>query len=214
MVKLSERLKACAGLVREGSRLADIGCDHGFIPVYLTERGRVKSAVACDINEKPLKSCIALVEEYGFEDKIRCVLSDGFENLEENDFDDAVIAGMGGELIASILSRCAYINKKHLVINPMTHPELARKWLFENGFEIKNDIITADSDHHYSVFDAYYTGNNTEINDINIFLGKIEDFSDKDYFIHLINYLKNKEKSGADYSSLIGIIKEKINDNS
>ena len=213
MVKLSERLAVCAGLVREGVRLSDIGCDHGYIPVYLTERGKIKSALACDINEKPLASCRALVEENGLEGKIKCVLSDGFERLGEEDFDDALIAGMGGELIASILSGCSYIKEKHLIINPMTHPELARKWLYENGFEIENDIVTADSNHHYSVFDAYYTGRCTEVNDINIFLGRIDDYSDKEYFIHLINYLKNKEKSGADYSSLIAEIKERINDN-
>ncbi len=120
MLKLSERLSACAKLVREGASLADIGCDHGYIPVYLCEKGYIKSAVACDINEKPLNSCKALVAQYNLENKIKCVLSDGFENIASDDFDDALIAGMGGELIADILSRCAYIKSKHLIINPMT----------------------------------------------------------------------------------------------
>ena len=210
MISLSKRLNACAGLVRKDIKLADIGCDHGYVPVFLLERGIIKSAVACDINEKPLSSCRALVKENALESKIKCVLSNGLENIDKNDVDDILIAGMGGELIADILSRCNYINEKHLVLNPMTHPELARKWLYENGYVIKNDIIVEDMGHHYSVFDSYYTGNVITPSDEKCFLGEIDDFSDREYFIHLLNYLKNKEKGGADYSQLISKIKEKI----
>ncbi|MBQ7740997.1 MAG: SAM-dependent methyltransferase [Eubacterium sp.] len=213
MLKLSERLKACADLVKEGSRLADIGCDHGYIPVYLVETGRIKSAVACDINEGPLSSCKALVKEYALEGKISCVLSDGFDKINKDDFDCALLAGMGGELIAALLSRCAYIKEKRLIINPMTHPELARKWLYENGFSIINDIIIKDTAHSYSVFDATYTGVKTEVNDTKLFLGEIKDFSNKEYFIHLLNYLENKQKGGFDYEETIKRLKEIINDN-
>lgn len=210
MIKLSKRLQACADLVRDGASLADIGCDHGYVVVYLAEENKIKSAVASDINEMPLNSCRALVREHCLEDKIRCVLSDGLDMIKDGEAEDILIAGMGGELIADILSRCAYVKKKHLVLNPMTHPELARKWLFENGFEIENDIVVADSKHHYSVLDAYYTGKSAACDSKNIFLGNISDFSDKEYFIHLLNYLKNKEKGGADFSALIDEIEEKI----
>ena len=210
MIKLSERLQSCADLVRQGARLADVGCDHGYAVVSLAEKNLIKSAVACDINEKPLVSCKSLVKEYGFEDIIKCVISDGLDNIKEDEVDDILIAGMGGELIASILSKCSYVKEKHLVLNPMTHPELARKWLFENGFEIKNDIIVSDSNHHYSVFDAYYTGEFKPFGDKEIFLGKINDFSDKEYFMHLLNYLKNKEKGGADCYAVISEIERKI----
>ncbi len=210
MVSLSRRLKACADLVREGKSLADVGCDHGYVPVYLAENDIIESAVASDINEKPLMSCRALVNEHALNGKIKCVLSDGLINVSKDDIDDILIAGMGGELIADILSKCPYVKEKHLILNPMTHPELARKWLYENGFEIENDIVVADSKHHYSVFDAYYTGNAQAPDDVKCFLGKIDDFSDREYFIHLLNYLSNKEKGGKDYSALITLIKEKI----
>ena len=213
MINLSKRLQSCADLVRSGKRLADVGCDHGYVPVYLVENEKIPFAIACDVNEAPLLSCKNLVCDYGFENKIKCVLSNGLENVEENEADDVLIAGMGGELIAEILSNCAYINKKHLILNPMTHPELARKWLYENGFEIENDFVVSEGKHSYSVFDAYYTGENKDYTDLDLFLGKISDFSNKDYFIHLLNYLKNKEKGGADYSGLILKIEEKINDN-
>lgn len=212
-MNLSKRLNACADLVRKGKRLADVGCDHGYVPVYLVEKEIIPSAVACDINEAPLASCRKLVEEYAFEDKIKCVISNGLENVEENEADDVLIAGMGGELIASILSDCSYVNKKHLILNPMTHPELARKWLYDNGFEIENDIIVSEGKHSYSVFDAYYTGIKKKYDEADCFLGNIKDFSDKNYFLHLLSYLRNKEKGGADYADLILKTEEIINDN-
>lgn len=210
MIKLSKRLAACAGLVRHGKRLADIGCDHGYIPVYLCENGMIEYAIASDINEGPLSACRLLVKSTGLEDNIKCVLSDGLEKIDKNEVDDILIAGMGGELIADILSRCDYVRSKHLILNPMTHPELARKWLFDNGFAIQNDIVVADAGHHYSVMDAYYTGQTAEYTELDAYLGKIQDFSDKEYFIHLINYLKNKEKGGYDYATVIAAIEDLI----
>ena len=210
MVKLTKRLQACADLVRNGSRLADIGCDHGYVPVYLCENGLIKSAVASDINEAPLSSCRRLVEESMLEDRISCVLSDGLEKLELDNIDDILIAGVGGILIYEILRNCR--SDKHLILNPMTHPEEARRVLYENGYEIENDIVVADSNQHYSVFDAYYTGEAKAYTAVDLWLGKINDFSDTEYFTRLIKYLKNKEKGGADYSEVIAAIEEKIYD--
>ena len=210
MLKLSDRLLAAANLVNKGCRLCDVGTDHGYVPVYLVLQGIIESAVACDINQGPLDSCISFVDKCGCNDKIKCVLSDGLRSVDENDFDDVLIAGMGGELIAQILNRCRYISKKHLVLNPMTHPETAREWLYDNGFEIVNDIIVQDGRHHYSVFDAVYTGSTEPKTQADYYLGNIKDFSDREYFEHLLNYLENKQKSGADYSDIINAIKEKI----
>ena len=94
MIKLTNRLSAVAQLVREDASLADVGCDHGYLPAYLIMNGKIKSAVACDINKGPLDSCIQLVADYSFEDKIKCVLSDGLCNIAENECDDIAICGM------------------------------------------------------------------------------------------------------------------------
>lgn len=210
MIKLTNRLKSIADMVQKGERIADVGCDHGYIPVYLVGEGISPSAVACDINKGPLNSCSLLVKQYGLENKIKCVLSDGLKQVSSSDYDTVIIAGMGGELIADILSREKEIRDKRLILNPMTHPELARKWLFDNGFTIDNDIIVPDGKYHYSVFTSHYTGEISDKKDIDYFLGNIKDFSDKDYFLHLLNYLSNKQKSGFDYSDLISKIKEKL----
>ncbi|MGN0523323.1 MAG: class I SAM-dependent methyltransferase [Eubacterium sp.] len=210
MIKLSNRLSAAAAMVTRGSRLCDVGTDHGYVPVYLLEQGIIISAVACDINTGPLNSCIALVNECGLNEKIKCVLSNGLEKISESEIDDILIAGMGGELIADILSACPYAHKKHLILNPMTHPEVARKWLYDNGFDIVNDIIVCDGKHHYNVFDAVYSGNITEKSTVDYYLGNIKDFSDTKYFTHLLNYLENKQKGGGDYFDVINAIKEKL----
>lgn len=210
MQVLSKRLSSIAALVHQDAAIADIGTDHGYIPVYLVKNGIAKSAVASDINEGPLNSCKALIKSEGLEDKITARLSNGLENISSSECDTIIIAGMGGELIAEILSKCSYISSKHLILQPMTHPEITRKFLFDNGFEIINDIIVADAKHHYSLFDARYTGIIEEKSKLDYYIGNIKDFSDKEYFTHLLNYLYNKSKSGEDYSSVINALEEII----
>lgn len=212
MFNLSPRLQAVASLVRKGSCLADIGCDHGYLPVYLVNNGVAESAVASDINEGPLNQCRRLVEHYSLTDKISCVLSDGLSNVKYSERQDVAVCGMGGELIASILanSDISQTSGVHYIFNPMTHPEKLREYLCNNGFEIDNDFVVRDGNHSYSVFDAYYTGAVRKYPLSYYFLGNISDFSDKNYFNSLLNYLRNKQKSGIDYSEVIDLIEAKI----
>lgn len=209
MIKLSCRLQAVADMVNEGASVVDVGTDHGYIPAYLIKNNIAKSVIACDINEKPLASCKRYISSLGLDDKVKCVLSDGLQSID-GDYDTVIIAGMGGELIAQILENAENIRHCRLIINPMTHPELARKWLYDNGFCIENDIVVADLKHHYSVLSAHYTGKIQEKSEVDYFLGEISDFSDREYFEHLLIYLKNKQKSGVDYSDVISAIEGKI----
>ena len=114
MQNLSKRLKAVASLVKKGSSVADVGTDHGYIPVYLIENNVVSSAIAMDINEKPLASCQALVKSKGLENEIQTRLSNGLENLKHGECDTVIIAGMGAELIVDILSHCDFKNELHI----------------------------------------------------------------------------------------------------
>ena len=209
MVTLTRRLQAIADMVPQGSTVVDVGTDHGYIPVYLVQNSICDRAVACDINEGPLNSCRFLVSQSNLNDRIECVLSDGLKNVSSF-YDTVVIAGMGGELIANILSDAVDISSKRIILNPMTHPELARKWLYDNGFEITKDIIFADGKHHYNVFCAQHTDTAVEKSVVDYYLGAIDDFSDKEYFEHLLVYLRNKQKSGADLENIICKIEEKL----
>lgn len=211
MQSLSNRLTAVSSLVKNGSVVADIGTDHGYIPVYLYKKGIIQGAVAADVHEGPLSSCKALVLQEGLCDVIKTRLSDGLENISPDEYDTVIIAGMGGELIRDILSK-ADLRDKHIILNPMTHPEIARKFLYDNGFEIDNDFIVKDSKHYYSVFDACYTGVLYKKTAADYYLGNIKDFSDKEYFKHLLNYLKNKQKSGEDFTCVIKAVEACMND--
>lgn len=202
MKSLSKRLSAVALLVENGAVVADIGTDHGLVPVYLIKKGVISSAVAADINEGPLDSCRSLVKENGLDAYISVRLSDGLDNIKSSEFDTVIIAGMGGELICKILSR-ADLKHKHIILNPMTHPETVREFLYSNGFEIGRDLIIHDGRHYYCVFEARFTGGNAVRSRIDYYLGNIKDFSNKGYFQHLLNYLKNKQKSGEDLNEVI-----------
>lgn len=209
MQSLSKRLSAVADLVKKDSVIADIGTDHGYIPVYLYKAGVIKGAVAADVNEKPLSSCEALVMQEELSAVIKTRLSNGLDHILPDEYDTVIIAGMGGELIADILSR-ADVRDKHIIVNPMTHPETARKYLYDNGFDINNDIIVKDGRHYYSVFDARYAGEILPKSKADYYLGNIKDFSNKEYFEHLLNYLNNKLKSGEDLKDVIKAVEEKL----
>ncbi len=203
MQRLSNRLFAVASLVKQGAAVADVGTDHGYLPVYLIEQGIAKSAIALDIHEGPLSSCRSLVEKKQLQDTIKVRRCDGLDDLHPDACDTIVIAGMGGELMASILSRHSWVREKHLILQPMTHPEIARKFLFDNGFEIDHDFTVKDGRHYYCVFDAYYTGQIKNRSIVDFYLGNIKDFSQKEYFVHLKHYIANKSKSGEDLSEVL-----------
>lgn len=211
MIKLTNRLMAIASEVNACDTVIDIGTDHGYLPVYLVQKNICKKAIACDVNLAPLNSCKFLVNSLSLQDSIKCVLSDGFDDIEDS-FNTVIIAGMGGELISNILSRGDIEELKacSFIFNPMTHSELVRNWLYENGFTIDNDIILPDLNHHYNIISAHYTAQYVKPDIVKCFLGEIKDYSDAEYFLHLKNYLVNKEKSGYDFSQVIKAIEERI----
>lgn len=121
----------CAGFVRQNARLADIGTDHAYLPLWLCLNGTCPSAVAADINPEPLSRGRAAIKSFNAEHLISARLSNGLENIAENEADDFVIAGMGGELIAAILDSCTYAksSEKHFILQPMTKSEVLIKYL-------------------------------------------------------------------------------------
>lgn len=210
MQKLSNRLSAVASLVKKGSHIADVGTDHGYLPTYLLKSNIAKTAVAMDINEKPLNSCKKLVTAEKLDDLIDVRLSDGLDELKQGECDTVIIAGMGGELIVKILAKCDFLNELHLILQPMTHPEIARKFLYENGYSILNDFTVSDKNHHYCVFDSKFSGEYITPTVTQCFLGNIKDFSDSEYFEHLLNYLYNKSKTTDEFSEVIKEIEGKL----
>ena len=153
----------CADFVRQNARLADIGTDHAYLPLWLCLNGTCPSAIAADINPDPLSRGQAAIMNFNAEHLISTRLSNGLENIGENEADDFVIAGMGGELIATILDSCTYAknSEKHFILQPMTKSEVLIKYLFDYGFEIlKQDCCTA-AGKCYTVLLTSYSGKST-----------------------------------------------------
>ena len=157
---LDDRLLCAASLVRPGSRVADIGTDHAYLPLYLVEQGLCPSAIASDVRPGPADSARRHVSEAGLSDRIMVRLGDGLVGIAPDEVDDIVIAGMGGETIAAILQTAPWVksDRYRLVLQPMTRSEQLRRWLLTNGFTLLTERVTQDGKHLYTVIAAAYTG--------------------------------------------------------
>lgn len=154
---LGKRLYVCAELVT-GERVCDVGTDHGYLAAELLLSGKCRTAVAADINEKPLASARETLAKNNLLDRADIVLSDGLKNVSPEGITDIVIAGMGGELIASILSCCKWLKGINLILQPMTQAPYLRRWLAENGFMLKKERAVSEGKHLYTVMNAEYDG--------------------------------------------------------
>ncbi len=152
-MKLSHRLETVASFVSEGSIAADIGTDHGYIPIYLVENGISPEAVAMDVRPGPLKRAKDHIREHGLEEKIRTRLSDGLEKLRPGEADTVIIAGMGGELICRILERgrSLWDQVNEWILSPQSELERTRGFLWENGFFIQDEAMVEEDGKYYTV---------------------------------------------------------------
>jgi len=174
IMKLDMRLRMVAGLIRPGIPLADIGTDHAYLPVFLVENDIIPCAVASDVKVGPLENAKKTIGKSGLSDKVTPVLSDGLKEIP-HDFTDFCIAGMGGELIASILEASPWVKVpgNHFVFQPQTHAEDLRKFLYENGYEILREDVVKDRLRYYLAMEVTYTGNVTEHSELDCFIGRL-----------------------------------------
>lgn len=157
---LDNRLKLCASLVRKKHRVADIGTDHAYLPVWLCKNNIATSAIAADINPEPLKRGVQTIEKYCATNVVTPCLSNGLQQISPDLVDDIVIAGMGGELIADIISKAPWVKneKYHLILQPMSKADSLREYLYQNGFDIKYEEATVAENKLYTVMSVYFTG--------------------------------------------------------
>ena len=155
---IDKRLEAIASRVRRGCRLADIGTDHAYLPIYLMQRGISERVIAADINESPLAVAAQNINKANLQDKIALRLGSGLSVLAPDEVDDIVIAGMGGELIANLLADAPFIRSSQyrLILQPMSRPEKLREFLLANGFAIENEEIICQGDKLYNVMQATF----------------------------------------------------------
>ena len=153
---LDKRLALCAEMVK-GNFVCDVGTDHAYLVSELLTSGKCTAAVAADINEKPLKAAENTLRGAGVLNKAELIISDGLKNIPLENITDIVIAGMGGELIAKILSECSQLHGKNLILQPMTRSEKLIKFLCENGFEIISQKAVSDGKFFYTAINAVKT---------------------------------------------------------
>lgn len=161
-ITLSPRLLACCGFVALGDRVADVGCDHGYLSIYLLKNGIANSVIASDIREMPLQSAVVNAEKYGVRDKIQFFLSDGVQNIPR-EFDTLVCAGMGADTMVSILEAAPWLrsNQYRLILQCQSKTHFLRKYLSENGWRITEETVVRDGKFLYAVMEVYFEPGHT-----------------------------------------------------
>ena len=158
IMELSNRLETIASFVTEGYVVADIGTDHGYIPIYLTSNGNCPRAYAMDVNKEPLSRAKTHIEEENAGEVVSCILSDGLHELPQDDVDSIIIAGMGGDLVVRILEQDfdKLANVKELILSPQSHLERVRHFLNDHGFRILEEEFLKEDGKYYVVIRAVH----------------------------------------------------------
>jgi tRNA (adenine22-N1)-methyltransferase len=195
---LKGRLKLIYDMIPNCDILADIGTDHALLPAYALLNQRCRKAIACDVRTGPLERAMRTLKKYMLDDRMELRLGSGLEPVGENEADVIVLAGMGGILITKLIqeSMKKAQTANYLLLQPMTNQELVRPFLWESGFEIKDERLTREGDKLYQVILAYYSGKQrTEWKRINEIIGeKLITNNDPLLKDWLKDYIKKQQK--------------------
>ncbi|MBE6839150.1 MAG: SAM-dependent methyltransferase [Ruminococcus sp.] len=157
---LDKRLGVCMSLVSDGGIACDVGTDHAYLAAELLLAGRCTKVIASDIADGPLDAARQTIEKKGLSDRAEVVKSDGLKNITPDGITDVIMAGMGGELIARIISEAPWLkeNRVRLILQPMTKEKELRRELYRSGFSISEEKAVRDGKRAYTVMLALYTG--------------------------------------------------------
>ena len=185
-MSVDNRLKKIAGMVSVGSTVADIGTDHAYLPVFLVKEGIVSKAFACDVVDGPLENARINILKSGVSG-ITVRKGDGLNAVKPFEADTFIIAGMGGELIARLLTDSPWIkNEKYeLILQPMTAVEDLREYLCRNGFEITLEQAVKSQGRIYTVMKVRFCGKVTDCSPLFYFFGKLIDTIGEDELVYI-----------------------------
>ena len=196
---LDPRLRVAASFVRQGVKLADVGCDHGYLITQLYSDGVITGGVACDVNEMPLATAKKLVAELGYSEKISCRLGDGLSCVAADEADDVVIAGMGGTLIFDILMAVDWTrdSTKRFILQPMTKISYLRGQLLNEGFCILAEKACLAQGKYYTVMQVQYSGERVKLADFHpyYYLGELQNNPSpaaREVVMHSVNALRQR----------------------
>jgi tRNA (adenine22-N1)-methyltransferase len=152
-VSLSKRLLTCARYTDGFVKVADIGTDHALLPIHCIQEGYVLNALAIDNKEGPYVIAYSSVKKQGLENKIEVILGDGINKIDD-DVDVVVISGMGGGLVADILTKDSIKNVRRFVLQPNNDPKSVRQALMTIGFKIIDELVIKDNHKYYDIIVA------------------------------------------------------------
>ncbi|MEG0322031.1 MAG: class I SAM-dependent methyltransferase [Oscillospiraceae bacterium] len=153
-IVLTDRLQAVAKEIPQGAHMADVGTDHGYLPTWLIQTGRVERLIASDLRQAPLERARRNVQKHEVADRVDLRLCDGLAGIRPDEVDTVVIAGMGGEIIAKILAAAPWTKACRCILQPMSsHPDL-RRWLWSNGYQITLEQLVREGKVLYTVLTA------------------------------------------------------------
>ena len=205
--KISKRLEAAASLVRRGVRIADIGTDHAYLPIYLYTTNATSGGVVSDVNQGPVNRAVANLRDYACDGAFAAQRADGLCGVLEHQPDDIFILGMGGELIAKIIDAEPRVKdaRYRLILQPMTHADSLRTYLLSSGFEIIAEKLVSE-DKVYQIICAEYSGRVSSAEDFELYFGSVNLQNPSGELLELMaktkkifeDRLKGKMLSGAD----------------
>lgn len=197
---LSSRLLKCARMITPTAKIADIGTDHAYIPIYLALNKKIAHAIASDLRKGPLECARQNIKLYGLENMIETRISDGLENISENEADEIIIAGLGGNIIIKILEKVCWKNKR-FIIQPMKYERRLREYMAKSGYNLISENAVICSKKVYTVMEVVYTGETYNITPEEEYIGKIkpnkDDLAATSYIKKQIKDLKNRKKGAT-----------------
>ncbi len=190
-IKISNRLKTIGDLVLDNSSVVDVGCDHALLSIYLVINKNCK-VIASDINKLPLKEAKKNIEKYNLEDKIKIVLSNGLECINDK-FDTIVISGMGASTIINIIKKDIdkVRNCNKIIIESNNDLYSIRKYFLDNYFKIVNEVMVYDKGKYYTIIVFENSNKLIKYNLSELYFGEHK-YRNSDIFIKYKNYLIDK----------------------
>ena len=197
-MNISSRLKKCSEMVDENCKIVDVGTDHAYLPIYLAMQNKIISAIACDVRVGPLENAVSNIKKYNLEKKISTCLSNGLQKINENNADEIIIAGMGGNLIIDILENCAWKNKinKKYILQPMNKERDLRIYLASKGYETEKEEAVICMGKVYTVIKTVYTSKSYDISPIQEYIGFLNKNPEesKTYIEKQLRDIENRKK--------------------
>ncbi|SHE85352.1 tRNA (adenine(22)-N(1))-methyltransferase [Caloramator proteoclasticus] len=188
---LSNRLEAVFNMIDKSKCLADIGTDHGYIPIKAILEEKCERAIASDIKKGPIDVALKNIKRYGLLDKIDLRIGPGLTTLKEEEAETIVIAGMGGNLIADIIKNDIDVakNSNYLILQPVQYPEVLRQELYNENFYIIDEDIIKDENKYYHILKVTYGKKNKYNLQAEFFVGPVNTMKKSK---ETLNYIDDK----------------------